>query len=324
LAGVLIRGNLWVLVLGLALLAVSAVLLTVGAELFAEHAAGAGRRIGVTALAIGLVVAGAEPEEMVTAAIASARHHPGIALGDALGANVTMLTLVLGSVAVLVGVPLSARVRGYAIGASLVGLLCAIFVTTGQIDRVAGGVLILAYAVLVGVIWTVEREPPAIGEVVEAYEELDAGVAAGASASAVVLVLIGVALMVVGGIVAVAGAERVVDTLGIADSAVGLTLVALATTAELFALAWAALRRGITELAVAGVVGSAAYNATATVGVAAVIRPLPSHGITGAAWLAAALPLVVVALGGPKARVRRLSGVGLLAIYGIYLFVIFR
>jgi cation:H+ antiporter len=312
------------LMLGLVLLALSAALLTVGAELFAEHAGAAGRRVGITALAVGLLVAGAEPEEMITAAIASARHHPGIALGDALGANVTMLTLVLGSIAVLVGLPLSARIRGYAVGASLVGVVCAIFASTGEIGRVAGVLLILAYASLVGVIWRVEREPPAIGEVSEAYEELDERGSAGAYATAVALVLVGVALMIIGGTIAVAGAERVVDSLGIADSAVGLTFVALATTAELFALAGAALRRGITELAVAGVVGSAAYNATATVGVAAVIRPLPTRGIIGAAWLAVALPLTVAALGERRARVGRLAGAILLVTYGVYLFAIFK
>ena len=44
-------------------------------------------------MAIGLVLAGAEPEEMVTAIFASGRHLPGIAAGDAIG-NVTMLTVV--------------------------------------------------------------------------------------------------------------------------------------------------------------------------------------------------------------------------------------
>ena len=314
----------FLVLVGLGLLALSAVLLAVGAGFFAEHAGEAGQRVGVSALAVGLLVAGAEPEELITAAIASARHHPGIALGDALGANVTMLTLVLGAIAVLVGLPLSARVRGYAVGASLVGVLCAIFASTGEIGRVAGVVMILAYASLVAVTWGVEREPPAIGEVSDAYEELGERASAGASTTAVALVLVGTALMIVGGAIAVAGAERVVDSLGVADSAVGLTFVAFATTAELFALAWAALRRGITELAVAGVVGSAAYNATATVGVAAVIRPLPSRGVIGAAWLAAALPLIVVALGGPKARVRRLAGAMLLVTYGVYVFAIFQ
>ena len=64
-------------------------------ELFAEHAAGAGRRFGVTALAVGSLLQG-EPAEMVTAVFASAQDLPGSAAGDAIWANVTMLTLVLG------------------------------------------------------------------------------------------------------------------------------------------------------------------------------------------------------------------------------------
>ena len=71
-------------VVGFLLLVASAVLLTAGSELFAEHASAAGRRLGVTALAIGLVLAGAEPEEMVTAIFASGRHLPGIAAVDAM------------------------------------------------------------------------------------------------------------------------------------------------------------------------------------------------------------------------------------------------
>jgi Ca2+/Na+ antiporter len=72
------------------------------------------------------------------------------------------------------------------------------------------------------------------------------------------------------------------------------------------------------------VVGSAAYNGTATVGVASIIRPLPSSGAIGAAWLAAALPLIVVALGGRTAHLGHLAGAVLLVTYGIYLFAIFK
>ena len=46
-----------------------------------------------------------------------------------------------------------------------------------------------------------------------------------------------------GGWLAVGGAERALHALRLSDSAVGLTLLALATDAELFALAWAAMRR---------------------------------------------------------------------------------
>ncbi len=86
------------------------------------------------------------------------------------------------------------------------------------------------------------------------------------------------------------GAERLVDSFGLSQSVVGLTFVALATTAELFALVWASYRRGMEELALAGVLGSAVYNATTTLGVAALVRPFYAAGLEWSAWLGAAIP----------------------------------
>jgi hypothetical protein len=62
-------------VLGFWLLAVSAVLLIAGAELFAENAAAAARRMRITVFGAAFLLAGAEPEEMITAAIASGPPH---------------------------------------------------------------------------------------------------------------------------------------------------------------------------------------------------------------------------------------------------------
>lgn len=304
---------------GLALLAAAAVLLAAGAELFAEHAAAAGRRLGVTALAIGLVLAGAEPEELVTAVVASLRHRPGIAVGDALGANVTMLTLVLGLAAVARPLPVGPRVRRYALGASVAGALAALALAGGRVSRAEGALLLGLYVVVVAVVWVTERRPPAVGEAAELLDAGD-GLSEGAGLGrGLALALAGVAVMAAGGRVAVAGAERAVTDFGLGDSAVGLTLVALATTAELFALAWAAARRGVSELAVAGVVGSALYNATATLGAAALVRPVRVGGVGGAALAAAGLPLVVVVLAARRARIGRGAGVALLAGYVVYL-----
>jgi cation:H+ antiporter len=319
-------------VAGLFLLGASAVLLIVGAELFAEHAAAAGRRVGVSALAVALLVAGAEPEEMITAAFASARHHPGIAAGDAIGANVTMLTLVFGIAALLAGLPVGGRVRWYAVGAAVAGALAAGLASTGHLGRPVGGLLVAVYIGGVAIVWRAERHPPLIGDVAEAMDAPATKESAPPHALAstkrgtlaLVLVLAGVGLMALGGRLAVDGAEKIVESFGVSDSAVGLTLVALATTAELFALAWAALRRGVAEIAVAGVIGSAAYNATATLGVAALVRPLSTGGVVGAAWLAAALPLVVVAAGGRRQELGRIAGCALLAIYAAYLIVVLR
>jgi cation:H+ antiporter len=306
--------------MGFLFLAGSAVLLLAGSELFAEHAAAAGRRLGVTALAIGLVLAGAEPEEMVTAIFASARHLPGVAAGDAIGANVTMLTVVLGLAAVARPFELNNRIRNYALAAAAAGTLAALALTGGHVGRAEAAGLVVAYAIGVAVVWRRERRPPAFGEAAEIAElEEDEGLPAAHDTRAAALVVLGVALMAGGGWLAVSGAERIVTALGFAQSVVGLTFVALATTAELFALVWAAFRRGVEELAIAGVLGSALYNATATLGVAALVHPLMVTGIDWQAWLAAALPAFLVVSAAMHRRVGRVGGGLLVATYGIYL-----
>ena len=112
------------------------------------------------------------------------------------------------------------------------------------------------------------------------------------------------------------GVTALAIDLGLRQSVAGLTFVALATTAELFALVWAALRRGIEELALAGMLGSAVYNATARLGIAALEHPIHASGMVGQAWLATALPPALVVYTLVFKRVGRVGGGLLVAGYG--------
>ena len=67
-----------------------------GAEAFAEHLSSASTRLGVSAFALAILLAGAEPEELATAVTASLRHAPAIAFGDVIGANVAICLVALG------------------------------------------------------------------------------------------------------------------------------------------------------------------------------------------------------------------------------------
>ena len=300
---------------GLGLLAVSAILLVAGAELFTENAAGAARHLRLTLFGVAFLLAGAEPEELITAVVASARHRPGLAAGDAIGANLTMLTLVLGLAALARPLPFGGRIRGYALWSALAGGLAAVTIAGGRVGRGEGVLLLAAYLAGVAVLWWRERQPPSIGELAEDDDESEA---AKGRPAALALALAGIAVMVAGGWLAVAGAQRAVATLGLTDTAVGLTLLALATTAELFALAWSAIRRDVPEVAIAGVVGSVAYNATATLGAAAVTRPLTVTGMLAPAIIAAALPLILLALA-PRGRLTRPAAALLIAGYLVFL-----
>jgi cation:H+ antiporter len=308
--------------LGWVLLVASAALLVGGAELFVENAAGAARRLGVTVLAVGILLAGAEPEELLTAVIASVRDRPGLAVGDALGANVTMLTACLGLAALVRPLGVGRRVRQYAGMAAVAAGLALVALLDGRVGRVEGGLLVAAYVALVAVVWWREREPPALGELAELQDD-DGDGRARSPAVSLLMALVGVVLMLVGGDLAVSGAERVVESLGRTDSAVGLTILALATTAELFALVFAAVRHDVPEIAVAGVVGSAAYNATATLGAAALARPLATDGVLVPAALGVALPVVLL-LVTRRGRLGRPAGAVLAACYVAYVVVVLR
>lgn len=307
---------------GLVLVGVAAALLWFGAELFVENASSAGSRLGITGLAIGLLLAGAEPEELITAAIAAARGQGGIAAGDAIGANITMLTLVVGLAVLLRPLPTSGRVRQYLVGASGLGVVAAL-VMPGGIGRAGGLTLIVLYAAAVAFIWVREQRPPAIVELAGLEEEGHESPDDVRPWVGLVLVAAGIGIMASGGWVAVVGAEDLVEALGVADSIVGLSIVALATTAELFALAASAHRHALSELAVAGVVGSAGYNATVTLGGAALTRPIATGGVVGAAWLAAGLPLLILGLGERRGQITRLAAGPLIVIYAIYIGVLF-
>jgi cation:H+ antiporter len=152
----------------------------------------------------------------------------------------------------------------------------------------------------------------------------DDDLTAGPPGRGVALALAGLAVMGGGGWLAVGGAIRIIQALALSGSAVGLVFVALATTAEFIALVAAAVRRDVTELAVAGIIGSVAYNATATLGAAALAGALTVDNIRGAAAAAVLLPLVLVGWGSRRRRLGRPFGVLLLTGYATYVVLTLR
>jgi cation:H+ antiporter len=288
------------LVISLVLLVVGATLLTAGAEGFAENVTAASSRLGVSVLALALLLAGAEPEEAVTAMLASGQGHPALAAGDAIGANLVILTLTLGLAALVTRLPVTRRSAEYAVASAVLGAVAWLFLLNGVLGRLEGGILVLLYVAGVVWVWRREQEPPLIGEMAELDAKDALRPSRGtdeATGKALLMVLLGLLGMVAGGFLAVRGAEGLVDALGIGESAIGLTVLALATSAEMVALVWAARRRGLTEVVVAGTVGAVAYNATVSLGMGALVSPLGlgrHNVILTVAGATALLPLVLL------------------------------
>ena len=290
-----------------------------GAEAFAEHLGRASVRLGVSSFALALLLAGAEPEELTTAVVASLRGSPGIALGDVIGANVAICLVALGVGASIAPLPFRAGVMRYAVLGLPLGAAGAWFAWDGTVGRVEGAILVALYVVYTGVIWRVERRPPALGEVSELAEAVDAAASGRASRLGrdVGLVLAGVVAMAAGATLLVAAIQRI-SGIEATQTRLGLTLVGFATGFELVVLAWSAARRGISEAVVAGVVGSFAYNATMTLGAGALARPLvlaDARALHLPLLLMLAALAVVILLAARRAKLGRAEGGVLLALY---------
>src|SRR5579875_1584984 len=132
--------------IALGLLAVGTVLLIKGADWFVDGVGELARALGISALVLGVLLAGLEPEEMLTAAIASARGAPALAVGNVVGTNITIITAALGLSALIFPVMIDRSVRRQALIATLVSVIPIVLLFLGTVTRLAGVLLLIIFA----------------------------------------------------------------------------------------------------------------------------------------------------------------------------------
>ena len=96
--------------------------------------------------------------------------------------------------------------------------------------------------------------------------------------SAIGLVVLGLVLLAGGGEALVRAATTLAELAGVTPAVIGLTVVAIGTSLPELVVSLVAATEGEPDLAVANVVGSNIFNITATLGLTALIIPLPVHG----------------------------------------------
>lgn len=312
----------------LVVLVVGVAMIVWGAETFAEHLSKAAARLGVGVFALALLLAGAEPEELATVMAASARGAPGIAFGDIIGSNVAMCLVAVGVGAVMVPLRFSKRIFIYALAAVPVSVFSVGLIWDGQLSRAEGGLLVALYIAYVGAIWFFERAPPVLGEVeelAEAEQDLSAEpVRERRVGKELLLVVAGLAAMAVGALLLVE-AVRQITNVEETQAKLGLTLVGFATAFELVVLVWSASRRGATDVAMAGVLGSFGYNMTMSLGAGALVAPIEVEDAANLhvpALIMVGVFVGMLALAVPTRRLERLAGAGLLLGYPVFVLLV--
>lgn len=266
-------------VIDLVIMVLGTILLLYGADWFLDGVRDLSHMLKVSALVLGVILVGLEPEEMLTAAIASARGASVLAINNVVGVNVTIITCALGLATLLRPITLDKAVRGQALLATLISLLPIALLFYGAVNRLAGLGLLALFALYTFFLWRQDRasivRTGELDDDDDDDEKAEAKVASNARRWQLLgLTLLGLVALSAGGYLLVEGAVRLVSVTALREGVIGATLVSLATGAEMIALGVKAARRQQSEVLVGGILGSFAYNLLVTLGLAAVVRPL--------------------------------------------------
>jgi cation:H+ antiporter len=263
--------------IALFLLVVGTGLLLFGADWFLDGASDLARALGISVLVLGVLLAGLEPEEMLTAAIASARGAPALAVGNVVGTNVTMVTAALGLSALLFPIVIDRSVRRQAVIATLVSVPPMVLLFLGNVTQLEGMLLLIVFVGYTFLLFRIDRE--AVKRMAEADDDDDDEKTRHERPQLhwkpILLTFGGLTAMAVGGPAMVEGALRLTQAIGLSQGVVGATIVSLGTGAEMIALGVSAAHKKRSEILVGGILGSFAYNLLVTLGLAAAIHTLP-------------------------------------------------
>lgn len=301
-----------------------------GGDWFVDGAVGIARRfhlpdllIGATVVSVGTTL----PEVMISAASALGGHGE-IAYGNAIGSIICNAALVAAiTIAVRPGKADAAALRLPVLFFFAAAVFyAAVAYTTGMFSRWVGVVLLgLFAAYMAAQVASARRAPapaPAAGEAPS--EEAPAG----SLGVELVRLVLSAALIALGANLMVDNGVVIAADLGVPESVIALTVVALGTSLPELVTAITSLVKGHGALSLGNVIGANLFNLVLVNGVSVVLAPFGLPGETVIAGHNASLVLdlpvaflVMLLLVVPplcRGRLYRWQGVALLAIYAAY------
>jgi cation:H+ antiporter len=285
-----------------------------GGELFVRGSVGIARWLRIAPGIIGATVAAfATSSPELSVAIGSAlAGNPEISFGNALGANVVNVALILGAGVVMSGIqcPRASVKRDFPVALTVPVITGVLVLLDGVVSRV-DGILMLG----IFVAWFAATIVEARSQRSAAPQDLGEK----KIRPAILACVAGLALLVAAGELVVYGARGIAVAFGIDEFVIGATVVAIGTTAPELATMVVAKLRGHDEVGLGTILGSNIFNGLFIVGLAATIHPIE------VAWRQSAIALVfgivslVLSFPTGLGFIERRRGVILLALYGLYL-----
>ncbi len=317
--------------LAIGLFLVGLVLLIKGGDWFVDGATGIAHRFHVPELLIGATVVsiGTTLPEVMVSATSAVSGHGEIAYGNAIGSIICNTALIA---AILIAVR-PEKVDGKTFRTPVIFFFCAAALyliaayVFGNFSRVVGALLLALFVVYMVVIICQAKNMPktittATREKEEQQEEFPP------MWKDILLLVVGAALIAVGANLLVDNGTKIAQWLGVPESVIALTFVALGTSLPELVTAITSLVKGHGALSLGNVVGANLFNLVLVSGVSTVLSPFTvpqSKMIAGMnASLVVDLPVMLFVMAFltlpalKRGKVTRGQGITLLAVYAAF------
>ena len=270
------------MLIAIAVLVVGFVMLIKGADFFVDGSSAIAKRLKVPSMIIGLTIValGTSLPELAVSVTASINGSNSLAISNVSGSNIFNLLVVLGFSALFV--PLHVDKTCMKIDFPF-SILCALLLTlfgftNGGLERYEGIIFLVLFVAYI-ILTVVRAKKNRVEEVEEQEKPMSVP-------KSIIFIVLGAAMIkfggdfVVGGTVTINGldieygATAIARALGMSETLIGLTIVALGTSLPELVTSIVAAKKNEVDMAVGNVVGSNIFNILLILGAASAINPV--------------------------------------------------
>lgn len=266
------------------LIIVGFIALVKGADIFVEGSSALAKNCKVPAMIIGLTIVamGTSAPELAVSTTAALKGSNEIAVSNVIGSNIFNLMVVLGVCAIISEVPVDKVILKRDFPVSIIAAILAAILScgskifggglfkgtalseVGMVKRYIGIILLVIFTgYILYLIYDAKRHPVEIEEV----SDLSTG-------KCFLYIVIGAVVLIIGGKIVVFSSTDLARLLGMSETLIGLTVVALGTSLPELVTSIVAARAKETELAIGNAIGSNIFNMLLILGVSSTIHPV--------------------------------------------------
>ena len=271
--------------MNLLLLIIGLVLTVVGADWLVNGSVAVAKRYHMPEFLIGITIVGigTSMPELVVSLFASLSGRGSIAIGNVLGSNLANTLLILGAAAVIRPIHFSSGAIKTDIPYNILVSVILLFMCFGfwfwephhggTIARIEGAILLALFVLYMFYSFrTAANNNSNISDIPDVQQDIPIW-------KSLIAIVAGIGGLALGGRWFVNGASGLAAALGVSETIIAITIVAIGTSLPELATSVVASIKGRSQLALGNIIGSNIFNICLILGISSVARPLDGAGI---------------------------------------------